>query len=522
MTHPSLPPETELYEHAPCGLLLTAADGTILRANATVSAWLGYLPNELLHRRVLNLLPVGARVFHHTHCLPILQVQGSLAELQVELLRRDGTRIPTLINILRRDHGGVIFDEWAVFRAADRRSYEQELLAARKTAESALDARLEAEERLKKANTQLSQADRRKDEFLATLSHELRNPLAPMRNALEVLKLDLPPQSRMHRMMGVCERQLQQLTHLVDDLMEVSRITQGRMELRREPIGLAAVMRAAADDLAPTMAAAGHTLTVATPAAPACVNADATRLTQVVVNLLTNAAKYTPRGGMISLSGSVVGDEAVISVRDNGIGIPAESLGTIFEMFSQLTPALERSNGGLGIGLALVRGIVELHGGSISATSDGPGRGSEFTVRLPLAEPAGLSIMPDATPAPRVPARVLVVDDNCDAADTLVLALELLGCTAKNAYTAAGGLDLVTEFAPQVALLDIGLPDLNGYELAHRIRAMPGGESMTLVAVTGWGQQADKERALAAGFNHHLTKPIDFGTLEALLAGAGN
>jgi PAS domain S-box-containing protein len=520
MTQPSLPPERELYEHAPCGLLLTAKDGTILHANATATAWLGYPAGELLGRRVLNLRPVGARLFHHTHCLPILQVQGSLAELQLELLRRDGTRMPVLINIARREHEGATYDEWAVFRAADRRSYEQELLAARKAAESALDARREAEEQLKKANTQLSLADRRKDEFLATLSHELRNPLAPMRNALEVLKLDLPPQSRMQRMMDVCERQLHQLTHLVDDLMEVSRITQGRMELRREPVELAAVMQLAADDLASTMAAARHTLTVTAPSAPAWVDADVTRLTQVVVNLLTNAAKYTPQGGAISLSGSVTEGEAVIRVRDNGIGIPPESLATIFEMFSQLTPALERSNGGLGIGLALVRGIVELHGGSISAASEGPGRGSEFTVRLPLAEAPVQSAEPEAVRAPQVPARVLVVDDNADAADTLVLALELIGCSARSAYTAAGGLELITAFAPQVALLDIGLPDLNGYEMARRIRALPGGENVHLVALTGWGQQSDKDQALAAGFNHHLTKPIDFGALEALLAGA--
>jgi PAS domain S-box-containing protein len=520
MSYPSPPPETQLYEHAPCALLLTDADGTILRVNATASAWLGYERGELLHRRVLNLLPVGARLFHHTHCMPILQMQGSLAELQVELLRRDGSRFPALINILRREHEGTIFDEWAVFRAVDRRSYEQELLAARKTAEAALEARLEAEAQLTRANKLLSQASKRKDEFLATLSHELRNPLAPMRNALEVLRLDLPQESRMHRMMDVCERQLHQLTHLVDDLMEVSRITQGRMELRCELVELATVLRAAADDMGPVMAAAEHTLTVATPTVPACVNADVTRLTQVVVNLLTNAAKYTPAGGTISLSGSVADDEAVIRVRDNGIGIPPESLGSIFEMFSQLVPAIERRNGGLGIGLALVRGIVELHGGSISAASDGVGRGSEFTVRLPLAHNTSVEApASQAGPAmERMPKRVLVVDDNADAADTLVLALEMFGCSVRSAYTAQAGLKAFAAFAPQAALLDIGLPDMTGYELAQRIRALPGGDAVSLVAVTGWGQQTDKDLAQAAGFDHHLTKPIDFDELRALLA----
>jgi PAS domain S-box-containing protein len=523
MSHPSHQPETQLYEHAACALLLTDADGTILRANATACAWLGYQAGELLHRRLLNLLPVGARLFHQTHCMPILQMRGSLAELQIDLLRRDGTRFPALVNILRREHDGAVFDEWAVFRAVDRRTFEQELVAARKAAEAALDARREAEAQLTQANKLLSQANMRKDEFLATLSHELRNPLAPMRNALEVLRLDLPQESRMHRMMDVCERQLHQLTHLVDDLMEVSRITQGRMELRLAPIELATVLRSAADDMAPVMAAAGHTLTVTAPGAPACVNADATRLTQVVVNLLTNAAKYTPAGGAISLSGSVVDDQAVIRVRDNGIGIPPESLRSIFEMFSQLVPAIERRNGGLGIGLALVRGIVELHGGSISAASEGDGHGSEFTVRLPLARDAC-----DAAPAQaqslmeRMPERVLVVDDNADAADTLVLALELLGCGVKSAYNARAGLDAFAAFAPQAALLDIGLPDMNGYELARRIRALPGGEAVSLVAITGWGQQTDKDLAQDAGFDHHLTKPIDFDELRTLLARAAN
>ncbi|EEF22570.1 two-component sensor histidine kinase bacteria, putative [Ricinus communis] len=254
------------------------------------------------------------------------------------------------------------------------------------------------------------------------------------------------------------------------------------------------------------------------PQAPARLQADATRLTQVLVNLLTNAVKYTPRGGAIALSGALEGGQAVIRVRDNGIGIAPDSVQSVFEMFSQLTPALERSNGGLGIGLALVRGIVELHGGSISAASEGPGRGSEFTVRLPLAAQEQADSQAGAAPAERMLARVLVVDDNADAADTLMLALEMLGCRAMVAYTAKAAIDVLAGFAPDAALLDIGLPDINGYELARSIRALPGGDAIKLVAVTGWGQQSDKDRALAAGFDHHLTKPIDFDALCGILA----
>jgi CheY-like chemotaxis protein len=292
------------------------------------------------------------------------------------------------------------------------------------------------------------------------------------------------------------------------------------MELRRSPIDLAGVMRAAADDLRPVMAAAGHALTVSLPEGPLVVDGDTTRLTQVVVNLLANSAKYTPNGGAISLAAGREGGHAVIRVRDNGIGIAQESLKTIFDMFSQLTPALDRSKGGLGIGLALVRGIVELHGGTIGAASDGPGQGSEFMVRLPLADSACRPEQDSQAKMPRLPARVLVVDDNADAADTLVLALETFGCTATRAYTGKEGLRVAATFAPQVALLDIGLPDMNGYELARLLRQLPDGEAMTLVAATGWGQQADKDLARAAGFDHHLTKPIDFEQLRAILAGA--
>ncbi|MFC5458511.1 ATP-binding protein [Massilia niabensis] len=521
-TSVALPAVEVLYEQAGCGLLITNTSGLILRANATLCAWLGFESDELVDRvRIQERLPVGARLFHQTHCEPILQMQGSLAELQVELFDRQQQRVPMLANIARRRHGDTLLDEWALFVVKDRRSYERELLTARKSAERALAAQLEAEQQLRALNAELSDADRRKDEFLATLSHELRNPLAPMRSALEVLKLgrtDAPPPARL---LAVFDRQLHHLTHLVDDLMDISRITQNRMELRRAPVALAGILQSAAHDAQPQMTAAGHALSVTLPDPDLVVNADITRLTQVVVNLLTNAAKYTPDGGAIALRCWHEDGQALIEVRDNGIGIPPEALDSVFGMFSQLKPALDRSKGGLGIGLALVRGILALHGGSIGAHSDGEGRGSTFTVRLPLAiiparSQAATAAVPGAT-APLHPKRILIVDDNVDAADTLVMFMELYGCAARAVHTGGAALEALAEFAPEVALFDIGLPDMNGYELARRARALPGGAGMLLIAATGWGQEADKQLAMDAGFDHHLTKPIDFDKLRSLL-----
>jgi signal transduction histidine kinase len=520
----SLPLDDDtLYQHAPCGLLLTDGNGLILRANATLCRWLGCSAGTLVGKvRIQDRLPVGARLFHQTHCLPLLQVQGSVAQLQVEIRDSAGQRMPVLVNIVRRRVDGEVFDEWALFAVNERRAYERELLAARKTAEQALEARLEAEAQLRALNEALSDADRRKDEFLATLSHELRNPLAPMRSALEVLKLehgaDAGVEVDKRPLLDVFDRQLHHLTHLVDDLMEVSRITQGRMELRREPVLLADVVRSAAEDVAAGMRAAEHTVDVAIEAPNAVVDADPTRLFQVVVNLLTNACKYTPREGAIALALRTEGREAVIVVRDSGIGIPPHALESVFGMFSQLQSALDRANGGLGIGLALVRGILALHGGSVTAASEGEGRGSTFTVRLPLAAvqatPASVGAALDTV----APASVLVVDDNVDAADTLQMFLELSGCLARVAHSGGEALEVLAQFQPSVALFDIGLPDMNGYELARRVRLLPGGDGMLLIAATGWGQEADKQLAFDAGFDHHLTKPIDFDKLRALLA----
>jgi len=514
----ALPATDPLFEQAACGLLVTNAGGMILRANATLHAWLGREPGSLAGQvRMAELLTVGARLFHHTCCEPLLHLEGEVHEVQVELAMGGGARLPVLINIMRRhDTAGAPLDHWAVFKSAERHAYEHALVEARRTAEEALEARRATDLQLQALNAQLSAADRRKDEFLATLSHELRNPLAPMRSALDVFQLKYG-NSGDARLMQAFDRQLRHLTRLVDDLMEISRITQNRMQLRRAPVELGALVRGAAQDMAATMAAARHTLRLQIVDAPLVVDGDATRLAQVVINLLGNAAKYTPEGGLIDVALGCAGGQAELRVRDNGIGIPAHALATVFDMFSQLEPALTRARGGLGIGLALARGIVDLHGGDILVESDGPGCGSQFTLRLPLVAGCAVSEEAPAARSTRSALRVLVVDDNIDAAETMATMLELFGCTIQLAHTASSALDLAPDFAPDVALLDIGLPDFNGYELARRLRATAPCEDIVLIAATGWGQEKDRRLALEAGFDHHLTKPINVEQLQLLL-----
>jgi signal transduction histidine kinase/CheY-like chemotaxis protein len=504
------------FDQAACGLMATDAHGMILTANASLHAWLGMPRGALVGTRLYDLLPASARLFHYTCCVPRLQSEGAAHDIQIDLLMAGGGRLPVLLQLVRQRDGDREIDHWALFRAGGRHAYENALLCKSEAADGAHNAQRQRDLQLQAANTQLSAADLRKDEFLATLSHELRNPLAPMRSALDVLKIK-HGNDEDARVIGAFDRQLRHLTRLVDDLMEVSRITQNRMQLRRAPVDMAALVRGAVHDMAPMMTAARHTLRLALPEAPLTVDGDATRLAQVVINLLGNAAKYTPDGGLIDVELAGQAGHAELRVRDNGIGIPAGALGTIFQLFTQLEPGRERACGGLGIGLALARGIVELHGGEILVESDGPGRGSQFTLRLPLI--AGCAVAEEIATAPGQPAalRVLVVDDNVDAAETMATMLELFGCTTLLAHTAAGALALAPDFLPEVALLDIGLPDFNGYELARRLRGLDACASTKLIAATGWGQERDRQLARDAGFDHHLTKPIDIERLRLLL-----
>ena len=375
----------------------------------------------------------------------------------------------------------------------------------------------------KRTEAAFQELDRRKDEFLAILAHELRNPLAPLSNSLEVLRLAENSSELREQTRGVMERQVRQMVRLVDDLMDVSRMTRGKVELRRERTELAAVLESAVETARPVIEASGHELTVTLPPEPVLLDADPSRLAQVFSNLLNNAAKYTEQAGQIRLIASRQEGEVVVKVRDTGIGIPGDVLPRIFDIFTQGDRSLERAQGGLGIGLSIVRGMVELHGGSVMARSAGPGQGSEFAVRLPVLAAPTPEIQaaegdgePAALPAHR---RILVADDNQDSAESLALLLTLRGSEVRIAHDGWEAVEAAAAFAPDIVLLDIGMPRLNGYEAARKIREQDRrGERMVLIALTGWGQDEDRQRSTEAGFDFHLVKPVDFAALEQLLA----
>jgi PAS domain S-box-containing protein len=375
--------------------------------------------------------------------------------------------------------------------------------------------------RLRDVETALRDADRRKDEFLATLAHELRNPLAPIRNALELLHHANGDAALTARSLGIMERQFEQLMRLVDDLLDISRITRGRLQLRPEPVNLEPIVQDALETARSAIETQGHKLTLAMPPEPVRLHADPIRLTQIFANLLTNAAKYTEKSGRIWLTARPEGHEVVISVRDTGVGIAPEQLSGLFHMFSQVRSA-GCSPEGLGIGLWLVRALVELHGGRVEARSEGIGRGSEFLVRLPLDTSAPLApTLANAGGEQRAPSRtrrILVIDDNRDAAECLTLSLRLRGHETAIAFDGPEGVRTADAFRPDVVLLDIGMPHWNGYETAALLRQRPGGENLVIIALTGWGQEADKRRAMEAGFDHHLTKPAGSEELERILS----
>ncbi len=399
--------------------------------------------------------------------------------------------------------------------AADAKILAESLDRARRDLGKAL---LEA----KKAQNALKEADARKDEFLATLAHELRNPLAPIGNAIQLLKISGNKSEVLENVRGIMERQVQQMVRLVDDLMDVSRITRGKVELRKEPILLSEVVRSAVEIAKPLIEENHHSLIISLPDEQIWLHADVTRIAQIFSNLLNNAAKYTEPQGEIELSVKVEDGKAYVKIRDNGVGIPREQLNNIFDMFIQVDSSMERARGGLGIGLTLVKTLVEMHDGSITAESKGLGAGSEFIVCLPVFNITLVADHPQlinkTEPIQWQGRRILIVDDNIASAKTMMWMVELLGNVAEVAHEGNAAVKLALNFHPDIVLLDIGLPGMNGYEICEIMRRMPSLQKTVFVAQTGWGQKEHLERSKSAGFDHHLVKPVDMTLLKNIIS----
>ena len=457
----------------------------------------------------------------HTAIIFISAVQMSDIDRQkgYEMGAVDYLSVPVVPELLRA-RVGVFIDLYRKTVALERMNQQLEARVAERTAE--LEKDLAERKRLEQA---LITADRRKDAFLATLAHELRNPLAPIRTAVDTMWLRPVEDPTLLQCRDVIGRQVEHMTRLVDDLMDISRITRGNIKLERKPVDVADIVRRAVETHRPLFDARRHNLTVDIPVDVLAVEGDLTRLAEAVGNLLNNAAKYTDEHGRIAVRVDADDRDVRIRVSDTGMGIPPELLPTVFEMFTQIDHTLHRSQGGLGIGLALVRELTEMHGGRVEGFSEGLGKGSEFVLTLPLrpdlvpalqaarAEPAVV------TEAPGVPCRVLVVDDNRDAATSLAAMLRLSGSEVETAHDGLQALRIAERFRPSLVLLDIGMPGMSGFEVARKIRSKPWGASVRLVAQTGWGQEEDRQRAREAGFDVHLTKPVDYSSLMQLMPG---
>lgn len=456
-----------------------------------------------------------------------LSQQPQWSDLPVLMLTRYGADSPTVtaaiaalnnVTLLERPlrPATLISAVRAGLKARERQYEVGRYLAEQARINAELEASICERKRVEEA---LRDADRRKDEFLATLAHELRNPLAPIRNSLHIMRMTMSENPAIEQICQMMERQVGHLVRLVDDLMEVSRITRGRVELRVEPIEVAAIIRNAVEASRPLIDQGHHQLSIAIPPEPLIIDGDAVRLSQIVSNLLNNAAKYMEENGQIWLTVKRQDGEAIIAIRDTGIGIAPEMLPQIFKMFTQVDRSNRQAQGGLGIGLTLVRTLVEMHGGKVTANSLGVGQGSEFVIRLPLSRSAqstrGSTSVSSMPILPRQ--RVLVVDDNQDAANSLGLLLKLLGAEVKVVHDGPAALAAFPSYLPAVVLLDIGMPGMDGYEVARRIRQQPAGRDVLLIALTGWGQEDDRRRTAEAGFDHHLLKPADMASLKTLI-----
>ncbi|MEO7775478.1 MAG: PAS domain S-box protein [Steroidobacteraceae bacterium] len=497
---------SDFFENAAVGLHWVGPDGIVIRVNQTELDLLGYTREEYVGRHIAEF-HADSHVIDDI--LDKLSRGQTLEGYQAQLRCKDGSIKHVLIssNVLWED-GNFIHT----------RCFTRDI-SAQKIAELALREEITTRQN---AEAMLRETDRRKDEFLATLAHELRNPLAPIRQAALISTAPQATDAQRRWSHEVINRQVQHMSLLLDDLLDISRVTRGVLELRPKMAELASVVEAAVETARPLIEAKQHRLTIDVPPTSVMFAGDPLRLAQVLSNLLTNAAKYTDPAGEIRLAAIVATDQITITVTDTGIGLPQHALTDIFLMFSQVQSSHDRTEGGLGIGLALAKGLVQLHGGEIEARSAGLGRGSEFIVRLPLRT-TGASEQLTARPvAENLPAkrRVLIADDNRDAAESLAILLELDGHNVTVVDNGRAALATCVALLPEVVILDIGMPELNGYEVARRVRQLCRGDAVTLIAVTGWGQESDKAMALAAGFNHHFTKPIEPEQVITLLGSA--
>ncbi|NOT24960.1 MAG: PAS domain S-box protein [Acidobacteria bacterium] len=470
-------------------------EGTILTWNEGAERLFGYSADEVIGRPVTLVVPPD-RYDEEMSILARLRLGERLDHFETVRLTKDGRRIDVSLTVSPlRDASGQIYGASKVARDITQR---------------------------KQAEAALRDVDRRKDEFLAILAHELRNPLAPIRNSLHILRLTSQQDAVGQHVGDMMERQVNHMVRLVDDLLEVSRITSGKIELRRERLDLAGIVRSSVETSRPLIEAVGHQLSVTFTPEPLMVEGDPVRLAQVFANLLNNAAKYTDPGGHIWISTGRDGNWGAVSVRDTGAGISSEMLPRVFELFAQGEHLSERSQGGLGIGLTLVKSLLEMHGGSVEGFSEGLGRGSEFVVRLPLAAVHVVDVPRTCTrevPAPNLQARrVLVVDDNHDAAESMGMLLQILGAEVRVVYSGPEALESLSGYQPSAVLLDIGMPGMDGHEVARRIRQHPDFHDVTLIALSGWGQEEDRRRSKQAGFDYHLIKPADVNALQNLLA----
>ncbi len=505
-----------VVESSDDAILSKNLDGIIVTWNSGASRMFGYTPEEVIGRPVTVLTPPG-QINEEPGILMRLRRGERIDQYETVRIRKDGTPINVSLSVspIKDVNGHVIGASTIVRDITQQKRAERSLRELYDSAQREIERREQAEATLR-------EIDRRKDEFLATLAHELRNPLAPIRQASAISKAAAATEEQKRWSHNVIDRQVQHMSLLLEDLLDISRVTRGTLELRPQITDLTSIVTMATETARPLIEAKRHTLKIEIPDEPARFTADPLRLAQVLSNLLTNAAKYTDAEGEIRLRATCSAETVTFSVADNGIGIPADALQEVFTMFSQVKSTQDRSEGGLGIGLALAKGLIHLHRGTLEVRSEGVGLGSEFIVNLPrtmLSTPTGAPA--SVTSAPKVSRRVLIADDNKDAADSLAILLRMDGHEITVVHDGRQAMATIESFRPEVALLDIGMPGLNGYEVARQVRQGPLGTIITLIAVTGWGQASDKARATAAGFNHHFTKPVEPEALIRMLRAVG-